>query len=97
MTSSNQNLSGETKAPTVVGISDLFGYASYCPICNYGVDKLCIEQARYDYMCPNCNRQHISMFYSIGSQTHKRQLMDADYDAKTPRNYLTVNPPPWPN
>ena len=69
---------------------------SYCSICNYGMAKVCIEQARFDYPCPNCKRQTISMFYSIGSDTHKKQLARTVADAGAERDYTTIQPPAWP-
>ena len=46
----------------------------YCPFCNFKESKLIIENANYDYKCPNCREVNISNFYSIGSTMHKRVL-----------------------
>lgn len=42
-----------------------------CPQCNYAKTKLEIEQSRYNYPCPNCDKARISDYYTLGSKNHQ--------------------------
>lgn len=47
---------------------------SFCPCCNYAEEKSAIELMRFDLDCPRCGNAKLSQYYSIGSDTHRKQL-----------------------
>lgn len=50
----------------------------FCPTCNYAVDPLIIEQARFPWAmrCPRCETSPLPLFYTIGSKRHELQVED---------------------
>jgi len=47
---------------------------SFCPCCNYAEEKSSIESMRFDLDCPRCGGAKLSQYYSVGSDTHHKQL-----------------------
>ena len=70
----------------------------FCSECNHGMSLMRIEQSKYDFPCPNCNRCSISNFYSIGSYTHKEQIQSYfEYrDYKMGKIIDKISPPSLP-
>ncbi len=47
-----------------------------CPNCDYMISKTERDHVRFDMDCPRCGAQKFSMFYSLGSQTHRDRRRD---------------------
>ena len=52
---------------------------SFCPCCNYAVDKEMINSSCYDFECSHCGNAKLSEYYSIGSDTHRKQIRAWEY------------------
>jgi len=52
---------------------------SFCPCCNYAKEKSAIELMRFDLDCPRCGNAKLSEYYSIGSDTHRKQIRAWEY------------------
>jgi len=52
------------------------GEAVYCSSCDYAITKLERNASVIDFLCPRCKQIKISMFYSIGSDTHRMRMED---------------------
>ena len=51
--------------------SDLNSYfksIKKCPNCDYYISKVCIESAKFDFLCPHCQGPKLSEFIEIQSE-----------------------------